>query len=441
MKRTVALLLVLVMALSLFAGCGSDSKSSDTSASASASTSTSSSASASEKPQEPVTIKWMHHFAEEARIAWAQKVADKTHEIYPYITVEVEVQPYDKYVTTLKAKIQSDDAPELYNLQSRALLQEFVTAGYCADLSAADFIPNIMTAGTDAGKIGDKIYSIVQDMGGAVVFYNKKIFSEQGLKVPTIYSEWTATLETLKKSGVAPIAAGYQEVWPLLVDTYADFVPALFKENANWAADKMSGVSKFEGDTKFADIIGKIYNRTRYTQADAFGTDWNKACELVAAGKAATVIGGFFALDAIQSKNPDIDLGAFALPVSENVKDSIAPLGNSGGFIVYEGAKKDAAMKLLGVILSKEMAGEYQVVAKTISTVKGIEGEMAPALKDILEIEKDGRVLSTSSLAYTFTGEYQKAYVTNLSKFLMTDKMDVAGFAKTLDAEFKKVTK
>lgn len=434
MKRILALVLTMAMLLTIVSGCGAP----ETDPQASLQTDTSAGTS-----QEPVTIKWMHHFAEEARNEWVQEVADKTHELYPYITVEVEVQPFDKYLATLKTKIQSDDAPDLFDVTTRATLEEFVEAGHCADLTQEEFLNTLMDTGIDSGRFGDKVYAVTQDMGGAAVFYNKQIFADHNLSVPTTYSEWTAILETLSKTEIAPIAAGYQEVWALLVDTWADFVPVLFRDDKNWAIDKMSGTTKFEGDAKFADVMGKIYDRSKYTQRDPFGTDWNKACELVATGKAATVIGGFFALDAILSKNPDIELGAFALPTTENPKDSMAPLGQPGGFIVYEGSKnKDATTKLLSVMLSKEMAAKYQTVAKTISVVKDLPTEdMLPALKDIVAIEADGRVISTSSLASSFTGEYQKAYTTQLVKFLMADSADVVGFAKVMDEEFAKVAK
>ena len=428
MKKILAVFLAVLLLTAALAGCG---------APASGPAAASGSQDAAEPA--PVTIKWMHHFAEEARIAWAQDVAAKTHELYPWITVEIEVQPYDQYVALLKTKIQSDDAPDLYNLQARALLEEFVAADYCADLSDEPWLDTIVAAGVDAGRVNDGVYSIVQDMGGSFVFYNKAIFEQNGLKVPTTYSEWIHVLETLKDAGVTPLAAGYQEVWALLVDTYADSVPDLFENDPDWAVNKMKGESSFADDEVFAQSMQRIYVRTRYTQADAFGSDWNKACELVATGDAAMVIGGLFALDAIQSKNPEVQLGAFALPASENPADSRMPLGNPGGFIVYNGPRQEAAKLLLSVMLSKEMAGKYQTLARTLSTVKGIEGEVEPALQDILDVEADGRALSTSALAASFTGEYQKAYCTELVKFLMADQADVEGFAKTLDSEFAKI--
>ena len=70
MKKILAVFLAVLLLTAALAGCG---------APASGPAAASGSQDAAEPA--PVTIKWMHHFAEEARIAWAQDVAAKTHEL------------------------------------------------------------------------------------------------------------------------------------------------------------------------------------------------------------------------------------------------------------------------------------------------------------------------------------------------------------------------
>lgn len=434
MKKGMSFLLALLMAVTLFAGCGAASAGS----SAAVSAASAGSAVSSSESHEPVTVKWMHHYAEESRIAWAQAVADKTHELYPWVTVEIENQPYDQYVQMLKTKIQSGDAPDLYD-GTRALVSEFAKNDYIVDLSQESWTADVMTAGLDAGRFGDKIYSVVPELGGTFVFYNKDIFEQNGLTVPTTYSEWMDLLKKVKAAGIAPIAAGYQDVWPMEYDFYSDAIPGLFKDDPNWAAEKMSGDSKFTGDTAFAAEMQRFYERSRYTQDDAFGSDWNKACELMATEKTAMVISGMFAVDAIKSKNADVNLGAFALPESEDEKDSLIPFGLGGGFMVNNGENQEAAKLLLSVIMSKEMGSQYQTAASTISSIKDVGGDIDPAFQDILAIEKDGRAFSFSQVDYSFTGEYEDIFRAEVAKFAMADTMDVDGLASRLDDEFSKV--
>ena len=48
------------------------------------------------------------------------------------------------------------------------------------------------------------------------VYYNKKKLADLGLKVPTTWSEFTAQLATIKKSGETPLMLGDLEKWPAI---------------------------------------------------------------------------------------------------------------------------------------------------------------------------------------------------------------------------------
>ncbi|MFD3328795.1 ABC transporter substrate-binding protein [Streptomyces sp. NPDC058701] len=47
------------------------------------------------------------------------------------------------------------------------------------------------------------------------IFYNKKIFQERGVAVPTTWDELTASAEKMKTAGVQPFSAAGKEGWPL----------------------------------------------------------------------------------------------------------------------------------------------------------------------------------------------------------------------------------
>ena len=58
------------------------------------------------------------------------------------------------------------------------------------------------------------LYGLPQ-MGEIVgVYYNKKKLQISGIKVPTTWSEFTAQLATIKKSGETPLVLGDLEKWP-----------------------------------------------------------------------------------------------------------------------------------------------------------------------------------------------------------------------------------
>ncbi len=58
------------------------------------------------------------------------------------------------------------------------------------------------------------IYSVpVNIHRGNVIFYNKKIFDDNGLKAPTTFDEFFKVADALKAKGITPLALGDKEPW------------------------------------------------------------------------------------------------------------------------------------------------------------------------------------------------------------------------------------
>ena len=73
-------------------------------------------------------------------------------------------------------------------------------------------------------KLLDSVKPSVTDASGKVVavpletlswgyLYNKDIFKEQGLEVPTTLTEMKAVVEKLKAAGITPFELSYKEAW------------------------------------------------------------------------------------------------------------------------------------------------------------------------------------------------------------------------------------
>ncbi|MFD6175418.1 MULTISPECIES: ABC transporter substrate-binding protein [unclassified Isoptericola] len=148
---------------------------------------------------------------------WAQgydQAAEAFNAAHDDVQVKfTEIEPgnkggYDKIRNAVKA----GDAPCLAQVGYETM-PSFVSEGNL--LEVTDIASKDADAYTPAGwsgvTVGDRVYGAPQDQGPMVLFYNKDVFAEHGIDVPTTWAEYQAAGEKLKKAGVA------------LTGTYEDF--------------------------------------------------------------------------------------------------------------------------------------------------------------------------------------------------------------------------
>ncbi|HRA48570.1 MAG TPA: extracellular solute-binding protein, partial [Thermomicrobiales bacterium] len=78
-----------------------------------------------------------------------------------------------------------------------------------------------------------------------VTFYNKKVFADNNLTVPTTWAEYTNVCETLKAAGVTPLGASQVGRWPAFI-IFQDMV---LHTDPVFYNDLMAGKAKYTDDT------------------------------------------------------------------------------------------------------------------------------------------------------------------------------------------------
>ena len=90
-----------------------------------------------------------------------------------------------------------------------------------------------------------------QSMAGAVL-YNKDIYAELGLEVPTTWDEFIANSETIKAAGkAAPIVQTYGDTWTSQLFVLGDFYNVL-AEDPDWAEQYTNNKAKYVDEPAFA---------------------------------------------------------------------------------------------------------------------------------------------------------------------------------------------
>lgn len=130
-----------------------------------------------------------------------EAVVDGFEDKYPNVDVELvnAGTGNDQYTALQNAVSAGSGVPDVAQIEYYALSQ-FALSEAVADLSAygASDLDGTFTPGPwSAVHSGDGIYGLPMDSGPMALFYNKEIFAEHGVAVPTTWDEYLAAARTL----------------------------------------------------------------------------------------------------------------------------------------------------------------------------------------------------------------------------------------------------
>ena len=126
------------------------------------------------------------------------------------------------YQNTLNQAAKTGKGPDLLTWWSGYRMVDGAKGGLFADISdvwqdaikAGDVSPDLQKQ----FMVGGKTYAIPNGVSYWPLFYNKKVFAELNLKVPTTWDEFIKVLDTIKKEKkVAPLSSSVDGKWPSFI--------------------------------------------------------------------------------------------------------------------------------------------------------------------------------------------------------------------------------
>lgn len=342
-------------------------------------------------PAEPLTfLTWT---GGDAGKKWENVAA--AYESATGVAVKIEVIPSETYDQVLTSRIEAGNAPDL--IETIVEKQDaFVGGGLLADLSGEPWVANNIPAVQDFKNFYDgKTYAFIGALDVAGVFYNVNLFNEQGLEVPTTWDAFKDAVIKLRAAGITPLASGGKDSWTLNVQANQMSTGALF--GTGETIKLRSGELKFS-ESKWKDILTDWYELIKMGAYDkqVLGIDWPSSANQFAAGEAAMLIQGSFALPAVREANPDMNVGLFALPYGGS--EPVASV-NYGSMLAVPAAAKnqEGAKAFLNFLADPANLGPFLADAKAFSSFVGVTTDLDPALNSIADL------VETNSAEYNLT--------------------------------------
>jgi raffinose/stachyose/melibiose transport system substrate-binding protein len=149
--------------------------------------------------------------------------ADTFNKAHPGIHVQIQFFLNDPYKTKLQLAIGAHQGPDIFMGWGGGILKNYVDAGAVVDLTSAlnadpawknKYTPSVYGPVT----FGGHIYGIPYDATTPeVLFYNKDIFKQYNLKVPTTWPQLETIIKTLQSHNIIPFTLDGKTEWPEMI--------------------------------------------------------------------------------------------------------------------------------------------------------------------------------------------------------------------------------
>ena len=234
----------------------------------------------------------------DSQFPYYMSIIDKFNETNEYgVTIDCVYYDNSDYKTAMNTQMASDSEPGIIFTWELGYLENYVNGGKIVSLQPyLDEDPEwagIFNEGVlDLLSYNGECYGIPTQQSLGVMFYNTRIFEENGLSVPTTWEEFENVCATLKEAGITPITMASTPADAWLVSQYIQEI-----SNGIAGYDLFDSLAKGEGawnDPAFVEAaqiyVDQINNG--YFEEGFTGVSGDEAREFMRMGMAAMYFNG-----------------------------------------------------------------------------------------------------------------------------------------------------
>lgn len=223
-----------------------------------------------------------------------------------------------------------------------------------------------------------------------LVYYNKAIFAEQGIEVPTNYAEFLDAIAQLRAADITPLELAGAEAWAASMPVVALASVDVLGSDPEWIQERYEGEVSFT-DPLFADAMQKAVDLVEMGAYDpaALSVDFVTANRNFLEGKSAMYpMGSWFSGTGYVTPEQAENIGVFPWPSDDG--DVVLPL-NVGGAMSVSAVSKDVPSAVKFAEAWTLAPSNMKVLIESdgaIPLLKGVELEEYGA--DVTDLYRDG---------------------------------------------------
>lgn len=364
MKKFKIFSIIAVLILSMLAACSSSSQTAS-------------------EDSDTVELRFFHRWPTEPKKQYFEEAVKEFEELHPNIKIKTEAVLNDSYKEKIRVVLGSNNPPDVYFSWSGEFAYNFARAGQSLDLTSyveedKDWSGQIIESQFGPFTLDGKIYGIPWSTDGKAFFYNKKVFNDLNLDIPTTWDELLTVSKKIKDAGITPIAFGSKAPWTIshYIGSLNEYVVPEDVIAKDYSLSNSDGEFTHPG---YVTALEKFIELEPYFNQGVNSVDHQYARELFNGGKAAI---GYFQLAEIGLIEPSLgeDLGVFNTPFVEGGEGNPSSITAAPEGIMISSKTKhpEEAMEFIKFLTSKEKGieqlkevSEYSAVKDTTTTENG----------------------------------------------------------------------
>jgi raffinose/stachyose/melibiose transport system substrate-binding protein len=393
-----------------------------------------------EDTAKPVKLRIYAQYADDdTKLPYDYAVAELKKEM-PNVELELEIQAQDDG-QKLKTYAATGNLPDIFQA-GLDIINTFKKSGnileldkYVDELGFKDkMYPSTMnTLVTDDGHTYAFPYAGNEF---ALLYYNKELFEQNNVKVPTTYDELLEAVKTFNAAGITPLSMFAKEKWPT-VALYDMFV----------TRNDASGIVKLDkgeasaSDPAYKEAAEKLAELVKagLLPKGATNLNYDQAAALFHQGKAAMFLNGQWEI-AESTKQLGDKAGWTYFPGKdaanyEASKYAFSGGGGPGGYAINPDTKDQALAAKVAAFISLKYA-EYKytergnpIVATKVD--KAIVTEFPPMMQQLSD--DIGKITSTTAFAWGLSDAKFKAAIEDAAQSLMTGAYSAEQFIEDVN--------
>lgn len=267
-----------------------------------------------------------------------QAVTKAFEKKYPKVTVNFSAVPNENYNQARSARLTAGsvdivvafprEVPSYVPASNEGDDARLADQGGYLDLTSQPFLKKINPTVLAATKYKGKNYTVPTGLSYYTgMFYNKKIFAENNLQVPTTWSDLMKTCDALKAKGIVPLGiAGKDSAGVMTLGVASGLYPSADEMNT-LAKDLYAGKAKLNAG-KQLEVLKRVQTLYGYAEPNFAGVSYATMTADFVNGKFAMMPDGTWNTTTLQKSGAGkLDFGYAPLPSADNAADN----ANLGG--------------------------------------------------------------------------------------------------------------